>query len=71
MALGLLFFVLCLHSLDAACPNFCNRNGKCTDENLCQCADGYGGADCSEGNLLPLLFPSRPVSPHLVIVSDQ
>ncbi len=31
----------------AACPNLCNKNGLCTEDNKCACFDGYMGSDCS------------------------
>lgn len=29
------------------CPNFCNFNGICSPEGVCQCDPGFYGADCS------------------------
>jgi hypothetical protein len=37
-------------------PEDCNNNGVCDVNNLCRCAPGYGGVDCSIGEFLNLAF---------------
>ena len=33
------------------CPNGCNGHGECV-LGRCQCESGYGGEDCSQGNIM-------------------
>ena len=49
-----IFIIILLNRavVEAACPNLCNRNGQCTDDNECYCFEGYFGADCSKSTLI-------------------
>ena len=38
----------CAQRAAAQCHNRCNQKGFCDKEGLCQCFDGYEGADCSK-----------------------
>lgn len=48
-----LLLIICLSKNGAmdtgACPNGCSNKGRCTTPGrICQCLDGFAGADCSE-----------------------
>ena len=41
------------------CPNGCNGHGECV-LGRCQCESGYGGEDCSQGNIMFNISKKRP-----------